>query len=190
VATRPGGKIHQKQPERVVLYCTTAHDTEALPAETLQSVEAPDSKVVVLQPRGVGSSRWTRKNPPNYVERSHVLLGRTVDGGRVLDILSVARAFKEQNPDLPVWVAGTDGDALLAAYAALWSDDIAGVIAINPPASHYRPEAPQFLNIFRVADVPRILGALAPKPMTLVDPSGGVRPMVERIYSAAGAELR
>src|SRR5262249_15404179 len=28
---------------------------------------------------------WTRVSPPNYVERSHALLGRTVDQGRVLD---------------------------------------------------------------------------------------------------------
>ncbi len=49
-----------------------------------------DDAVVVLAPRGVGPTAWTRKNPPNYVERAHALLGRTVDEGRVRDIMATA----------------------------------------------------------------------------------------------------
>ena len=64
------------------------------------------------------------------------------------------------------------------------------MIAVNPPASHHAPDAPQFLNILRVADVPVVLGSLAPKPLTLIDTKGDVRPTVEKIYKTAGAELK
>src|SRR5262249_32306493 len=41
-------------------------------------------------PKGDLASRvnWTQKSPPNYVERAHVLLGRTIDEGRVHDIIA------------------------------------------------------------------------------------------------------
>src|SRR5205814_2510404 len=42
-----------------------------------------------LYPRGGGPHMWTRKNPPNTVERSLPLLGQTVDYGRVRDVAAV-----------------------------------------------------------------------------------------------------
>ena len=39
--------------------------------------------VVILAPRGVGPTAWDRESPPDDVERAHVLLGRTVDEGKV-----------------------------------------------------------------------------------------------------------
>src|SRR5262249_696698 len=41
-----------------------------------------------IETRGVGEAAWTRKNPPNTVERSMALLGQTVDTGRVRDVAS------------------------------------------------------------------------------------------------------
>ncbi len=43
-------------------------------------------------PRGGGPNKWTRKNPPNTIERSLVLVGQTVDGARVRDIASILSA--------------------------------------------------------------------------------------------------
>ncbi|HUE71122.1 MAG TPA: prolyl oligopeptidase family serine peptidase [Pirellulaceae bacterium] len=52
----------------------------------------PGYRVVVLcEPRGIGATKWTRKNGPNYVERSHALLGRTIDAGRVWDVIAAAK---------------------------------------------------------------------------------------------------
>src|SRR5262249_52876335 len=45
----------------------------------------------LLPPRGTGKTEWTRKSPPNYVARAHVLLGGTVDEGRVRDIAATIR---------------------------------------------------------------------------------------------------
>jgi hypothetical protein len=78
----------------------------------------------------------------------------------------------------------------LAAYAALLEPEIAGVIAVEPPASHMEAEAPQFLNVLRVCDIPDVLGMLAPRPLTLYERGGDAMTKVVRIYTAAGASER
>ncbi|HSV99953.1 MAG TPA: hypothetical protein VLI39_07265 [Sedimentisphaerales bacterium] len=105
----------------------------------------------------------------HYVERSHVLLGRTVDGGRIRDVVAVAKHLRDKHQGaVPVHLCGRRGAAILAAYAALQdARRIAGVTAIDPPASHMEPDAPQLLNVLRVCDIPDVLGMLAPRPLTI-----------------------
>ncbi|MDB5341017.1 MAG: Acetyl xylan esterase [Planctomycetaceae bacterium] len=133
------------------------------------------------------SSRWTRKNPPNYVERSHVLLGRTADTGRILDIVATVKYLKSINSGDRVEVAGSGSGAILAAYAALLAPEIDGVLAGDPPLTHMDPSAPQFLNILRVADVPEMFGLLAPRKLTIVSSDERLKKTVA-IYAAAGGE--
>ncbi|HUY91815.1 MAG TPA: hypothetical protein VMV10_23940, partial [Pirellulales bacterium] len=85
--------------------------------EWLQRVAAEDQLVVLCEPRGIGETKWTRKNPPNYVERSHALLGRTVDAGRVWDILAAAGYLAAGEGQPAVFVAGKGAAGVLAAYA-------------------------------------------------------------------------
>ncbi len=141
----------------------------------------------ICAPRGVDQTRWTQKNPPNYVERSHVLLGRTVDAGRVWDIIAAARYLHAKYSDVPLYVAGTGPGAVLAAYAAVLEPDIAGVWAANPPSSHMDAKAPQFLNVLRVCDVPEVFGMLAPRPLTVLGLTAATQAKVAQIYAAAGA---
>ena len=124
---------------------------------------------------------WTKKSPPNYVERAHALLGRTVDQGIVWDFIATARLM--QKKDLRVGGAGRDG--ILAAYAALLEPSIKEVVVIEPPTSH--KEGPHFLGVQRVLDIPEALGLLAPTPLTII---GGNDPAFDRtaeIYRRAGA---
>jgi dienelactone hydrolase len=155
--------------------------------EWLDRVRESGDLVYVCTPRGVGQTRWTQKNPPNYVERSHVLLGRTVDTGRVWDIIAAARYLRTKHANVPLYVAGEGPGAVLAAYAALWESDVGGVIALNPPSSHMDAKAPQFLNVLRVCDIPDVFGMLAPRPLTVRGWGGEVQVKVARIYTAAGA---
>jgi len=150
-----------------------------------KQVSKPGDLVYVCAPRGVEGTRWTQKNPPNYVERSHVLLGRTVDTGRVWDIIAAARHLNKEN--VPVYVAGEGPAAVLAAYAALWESEIAGVVAVDPPSSHMDADAPPFLNVLRVCDVPDVFGMLAPRPLTLQGYSGEALQKVTQIYASAEA---
>jgi hypothetical protein len=144
------------------------------------------AQVHVLMPRGGGSRKWTRKSPPNYVERAHALLGRTVDEGRVWDIAATVRYLDEKAGGKLRWkVVGRYQAGVLAAYAALFEPSIAEVVAVEPPPSHEK--GPTFLNVLRVLDIPEAFGLLAPRPLTLVnaEPKGTMR--TRQLYGAAGA---
>ena len=84
-------------------------------------------------------------------------------------------------------MAGEGPAAVLAAYAALLEPQIAGVVALKPPVSHMNPDAPQFLNVLRVCDIPEVLGMLAPRPLALQGWEGKAQAKVAQIYAAAGA---
>jgi dienelactone hydrolase len=170
-----------------VLLVLRDEDSGERTARWLDAEYRSGDRVYACSARGVGQTRWTKKNPPNYVERSHVLLGRTVDTGRVWDVIATARWLRAKHADAPLCVAGEGPGAVLAAYAALLESDIAGVIAINPPSSHMDAKAPQFLNVLRVCDIPDVFGMLAPRPLTLRGWSGDASVKVAQIYAAAGA---
>jgi dienelactone hydrolase len=154
----------------------------------LRRVYEPGDHVYFCAPRGVGQTRWTRKNPPNYVERSCVLLGLTVDTGRVWDIIAAIRYLRDKyNSNIPVYVLGEGAAGVLAAYAALWEPEIAGVILNEPPLTHMDNNAPQFLNILRVCDVPDVLGMLAPRMLTVYSEPNDILKRVAEIYTAAEA---
>ena len=148
---------------------------------------AGDNPVRLLMPRGVGAFDWTRKNPPNSVERAHALLGRTVDEGRVWDVAATVRYLTEQDKGEQSWrVIGRGQAGVIAAYAALFEPSIQEVIAVDAPASHR--DGPYFLGVLRVLDTPDALGMLAPTPLTLVGAKDKAFDKTEEIYKAAGAE--
>lgn len=147
----------------------------------------------------IGSSRsrdfvypllaWTPKSPPNYVERSHVLVGRTVDQGSVYDIIAMVRYLdskKEKSTHWKLLARGRGG--IIAAYAALFEPSISEVVIVDPPASHR--EGPIFLNVLRVLDIPDALGMLAPRPLTLVNAKDKAFDKTAQIYKLAGAESK
>ncbi len=177
-------RLGESGPRRTLVVVRNAYPDEDISASVKQ-VSQPGDRVYVCTPRGVEGTCWTRKNPPNYVERSHVLLGRTVDAGRVWDIMAAARCLYKES--VPVYVTGNGPAAVLAAYAALLEPEIAGVIALNPPTSHMDANAPQFLNVLRVCDIPDAFGMLAPRSLTLQGLSGEALKKVTQIYAAAGA---
>lgn len=193
--------------EGVVFGSRNTIDTNAaLPYATLvvlnpeEAGKSPDWKRMIrgreqiqfyCEPRGVGSNQWTTKNPPNYVERSHVLLGRTVGTGRVSDCLSLS-TFIVPSPDQKdrgIEIAGRGPASLIAAYSAVLNDkDVHEVSIIDPPTTHMSADAPQFLNILRVCDVPEMLGLIAPRPLKIVTSEPEKFANTVKLYQAAGAE--
>lgn len=176
-----------------VLAVLSEEEAGTVPAWT-QGLAQDGELLVLCEPRGIGATRWTRKNPPNYVERSHALLGRTVDAGRVWDVIAAARYLAREGSSHasassphPVRVAGKGGAALWAAYAALLADEIAGAWLVSPPASHQVPQAPQLLNVMRIGDARELMGLIAPRPLTLVAVATEDFAPTVRIYAAAGA---
>ena len=142
----------------------------------------PKAASAILAPRGTGPTRFTRRTPPNYVERAHALLGRTVDQGRVWDIAATARWLGRPKG---VKVIGRGQAGILAAYAALFEPSITEVVIVDPPLSHRT--GPIFLNVLRVLDIPEALGLLAPRKLTLVNATDQSFDRTAEIFKRAGA---
>jgi hypothetical protein len=149
----------------------------ASPGETKDSIvwnfmragsfqEIPASRYVVF-PRGIGTELWDdtfRKR----VERSSMLLGRTLDEMRLYDVLcAVSYAASRPSFDgLNLTVAGKGVQGLLAAYAALLDSRVSRVILHSPPLTHMT--GPVFLNVLRYTDVPQSLALLAPRELVFL----------------------
>jgi hypothetical protein len=143
----------------------------------------PGENFWVMYPRGIDDSEWTRKSPPNYVERSHALLGRTVDQGRLWDVIATLRYLKKEGKPA-VRVIGQGRAGVIAAYAALFEPSVEEVVLLDPPASH--KDGPFFLGVLRVLDVPDALGLLAPRKLTLVNAKDKAFDRTAEIYKLAG----
>lgn len=152
---------------------------------SIKKYDAPNRGVLyLLEPRGGPKTKWTRKNPPNTVERSHVLLGQTVDSGRVRDVAALlARKLSK------VRLVGGNHAGIIAAYAALFAPEgVEEIVIVDPPTSHR--DGPHFLNVMRVLDIPEALGLLAPDiRLTLVGEKAKDKAFdrTAAIYKAAGA---
>jgi cephalosporin-C deacetylase-like acetyl esterase len=135
--------------------------------------------------RNGGPFRWTRKNPPNTVERSLALLGETVDSGRLQDVVEDAAYYSDFGGKYRM--AGRGQAGVLAAYAALFEPSIKEVVIVDPPTSHR--DGPHFLNVERVLDLPTALGLLAPDvTLTLVNAKDQAFDKTAALYKLAGAE--
>ena len=176
--------------ERLWLVILNPDEPEATLPDWVKDTVLAGQSTVTISPRGCGESlKWTRKNPPNYVERAHVLVGRTVDAGRVYDIQSVARWLHEADGnELTIGVAGRGPAGVLGAYAALFETSISEVMLVDPPKSHR--EGPTLLNVLRVFDIPDAIGLLAPRHLTLFNADSDTFNRTEQIYKAAGYESR
>lgn len=112
------------------------------------------------------------------------LLGRTIDSGRVWDILAFLNAVKRSNT---TWkIAGKGQAGILGAYAALFDERLTEVVCLDPPATH--DAGPYFLSVMRVLDIPDALGLLAPRPLTLRGGEAKAFDKTTAYYRAAKAE--
>jgi hypothetical protein len=157
---RTGESDSNANPKRVWMVVGSAQSREG-DLRWIRTERWPGDHVYVCTPRGIDETAWTCKDPPNYVERSHVLLGRTVDTGRIWDIIAAARYLRgKYGADVPVHVFGQGAAGVLAAYAGLLEPDISMVVVYDLPCSHMDAGAPPLLNVLRVCDIGDILHIL------------------------------
>jgi dienelactone hydrolase len=153
---------------------TVVLDAKDPPSATLPSWSVPvvgGKPSFIVQP----STGWTRKNPPNTVERSMALLGMTADSVRVSELVAAP----------PGHLVGRGEAGILAAYAALLRPEIRSVTIVDPPASHR--DGPHFLGILKICDIPEALGALAPRPLSLINAKDPAFDRTAELYRLAGA---
>lgn len=145
---------------------------------------ADDLVTQSIAPRGCGVGAWTRKNPPNTVERSLVLLGQTADSGRAYDVAALTQFYYTGHD---VRLVGKGEAGIIAAYAARYGLYVSELVISDPPTSHR--DGPHFLNVMRVLDIPEALGLLAPDiKLTLVGKNAKDKAFdrTAAIYKAAG----
>jgi len=172
---------------RVWIIATGSNASDPEP-QWLKRFTTENDAVYLCEPRGIGGSRWSRKNPPNYVERAHYLLGRTVDSGRVWDLVAAARYAREiYQAESSIYLAGEGASAVLSIYAGLLEPDISGLILFRPSSSHMDDSSPALLNVLRVCDVPDAAGMFAPRHLTVMDAPPDWSGQVSAIFRAAGA---
>ena len=155
-----GPRVRRDNPRRAVLMVGQPN----IPQDLWNKEDLVSCSVDV---RGTRNTAWTTKNPPNFVERSHYLLGRTVDSGRVWDIIATARYLKVEWPKSEIILAGEGAEAVLCMYAALLEPDVAKVYASNPTESLMTSGAPALLNALRVCDVADLRKMLGDRLETL-----------------------
>jgi dienelactone hydrolase len=175
-----------KRARSATLMVTATVDLDAESKKVFAASLGNGELAFLVLPRGFGQRRWTAKSPPNYVERSHVLLGHSVEEGRLWDIIQTVRHLNDSAKAKLTWkVIGRGKEGVLASYAALFERSIKEVVIIDPPKSHM--EGPIFLNVLRVLDIPDALGLLAPRKLTLVNARDKAFDRTVEIYKLADA---
>ena len=147
---------------------------------------AGDAGVLLVAPRGTGPMAWADP-APFYVQRALALLGRTVEGDRVRDVLGVAASFlpAREERDGERWgIAGHGRAGVIAAYAAVFEPRLDEIVLVDPPVTHR--DGPIFLNVLRVLDIPEALGLLAPRPVRVHTNRPEAFERTASLYRAAG----
>ena len=137
------------------------------------------------------SPRFTEKSTPAHehaaIERSAVLVGRSITAMQVWDVLRtvvwVTSDCKIKTSGITVFGSGDAGIAGL--YAAIMKPTIERVILRNPPATHL--DGPALPTILRDTDIEEVAGMFAPRRLTLLGHRHGMMPLTNEIYALVGA---
>lgn len=117
-----------------------------------------------LQPRGIGDTGWEAlkdKKKNIQIRRRFALIGQTLDGMRVHDILGGIRMLRGLlHPEVVIVVEAHGLMAGNVLYAALFLDrPLDSLVLFDLPSSHR--EGPYFLNVLKVMDLPQAVAMAA-----------------------------
>jgi len=140
---------------------------------------------LLVHPRGASERSWAPAFE-NWVVRSAMLTGRTVDAMRLYDVLLgvdlLGRLLKR--PRASVALAGTGAMGIVALYAGLLDSRVKRVVLSNPPATHR--DKPLFLNVLRFLDIPQAAALFAPRPLLCIGPVPDFFSFARRVYAKLG----
>jgi poly(3-hydroxybutyrate) depolymerase len=120
-----------------------------------------------VAPRGC-EQEWTKEDSKvrTHLLRRFVLVGTTLDEGRVWDIRRAVAALRQSTfKSHPIALAARGTAAGRAVYASLFSPDTSELLLQDPPASHR--EGPTFINVLRVLDMPQAVALALPRPIRI-----------------------
>jgi dienelactone hydrolase len=118
-----------------------------------------------LCPRGIGPTAWDQSDRKQTQHRRRfALLGQTLDGMRLWDVLRGAQAVRQlrgtsDSGQSALWLQAQGTMAGLAVYAGIFDWSIGRLDLYDLPASHR--DGPEFLNVLRLTDMPQAVAQLA-----------------------------
>jgi hypothetical protein len=148
--------------------------------------ENQDWAMVYVAPRGIGSTAWSgdaRKR--NHLLRRFYLLGQTLDGMRVFDVVRSAQALREIEGlgKAPLWMQAHGAMAANLLYASLYVPEVTRLDLHDLPASHM--QGPAYLNVLRHLDLPQAVALAAERTrVVLYQPEAKYDPFPANVAKA------
>lgn len=158
----------------------------------VQMMNRFDWAFATVASRGIGPNQWeTDKQKDIHIRRRFLLLGKSVDEGRVWDVRRALAALEENSDwkQARLWIQGTGPSAGIALYAGLFEPRVERFDLHRPAVSHQ--EGPIFLNVLRVLDMPQAVALALPRPVVLYDTNRSSWEWTEaiaKLYDAAGKQ--
>ncbi len=118
-------------------------------------LEESGAVIAMLPPRGVGPGVWADPESSDavHLRRCFPILGQTLDGQRVLDVLRALEGLRTVTEDIPVTVIGNNDMAGVALYATVMDGEVDAAHLVNPPISHM--DGVELMNVLRFMDMPQ-----------------------------------
>jgi len=132
-----------------------AHDAEAFESER-KMFKNQKWAMAYLAPRGIGPTAWSGDaRKLNQILRRFYLLGETLDGMRVFDVVRSASSLRavQGMGKVPLWMQANRQMAANLLYASLYVPEVARLDLHDLPESHR--EGPAYLNVLRTLDLPQ-----------------------------------
>lgn len=154
---------HRKKPQRLLVHVLddaawvrfTQWRTQKSLAERATELP-PDTAIAWFAPRGIGASTWAGDaRRQTQIRRRFMLLGQTLDGMRVWDVLqalNLANHLSSAGP-LPTEIYGHGSTATHALLAAFFAPQVNLVRVPDLPDTFL--DGPDYLNILQVLDIPQ-----------------------------------
>jgi hypothetical protein len=166
-------------------------------AQTRKTLQFHQWAIAAVVPRGIGPTRWSEVNAfdgkpdAHQIRRRFALLGQTLDGQRVWDVrraLACLRTVADLK-DVPRWLQAKNEMAGIALYASLFEPEVRRLDLWHASTSHR--QAPTFLNVLRVLDMPQAVALCSPRNVRLYvkdDAEARAWAWTERLQQALGKD--
>ncbi|MBX7166064.1 MAG: acetylxylan esterase [Pirellulales bacterium] len=156
--SRFGGSFPELSPGSAPATSTAAGNGTAL---------APGEALACIAPRGWGPNAWSDDERFNtHLPRQHVLLGTTIDEGRMWDVRRAIQTLSETGLRAPELELRGEGIAAgVALYAGLFEPSVTRFDLTSLPSTHR--EGPSLIGVERVLDMPQAVSLAFPRQVTL-----------------------
>lgn len=122
-----------------------------------------------VAPRGIGPTAWDQsKRKQVQHQRRFYLLGQSLDGMRIWDVVRAAKALRQVAgiSETPLWLQSQRGMSGVVLYASLFTPKVKRLDLYQLPGSHRG--GPYLLNIRRILDMPQTVAMAAENSQVVI----------------------